>query len=405
LPCFVPVTTNNRLTFVRWLSGFAAFVTVVAVTAAEPYLPENDNEVLESLPRAFLSGQSKLAPLRQQLLDYPQNADLASRLATSYMNIGNLEGDPRFYGYAQAAIHPWWKATQAPSSILRIRAKLKEKDHQYDASLADLELLVAQQLRDVQAWVEIANIYRVQGKYAKARQACDALSEFADSARSRLCRVPLWAVTGQAEEAYASVTHLLPTARKRWPGAVQWIVTMQAKIAWALGEDKQAEQHFREGLANNPADKYLMRAFADFLLDGGREKEVLSLLHDHTNDNGILLRAAIAARRDGSETMAADWQTQLEARFEEIELRGNQPHGRFKARYALELKNDPRRALELALGNWNKQKEARDTRNVLEAAIASGDRAAAQPVLNFLAEHDTEDVVLRRLARQLERNE
>ena len=223
----------------------------------------------------------------------------------------------------------------------------------------------------------------MQGKYAEAKQACDTLSEFAGSTRTLMCRVPILAVTGHAEEAYASITELLPTAKQRWPSAVQWVLTMQASLATALGHDQLAEQHFQEGLANHPGDKYLLRTYADFLLDRDREEETLSLLHEHTADNGILLRAAIAARRAGHEKQAKEWQKHLENRFEEIRLRGNQPHGRFESRYALELKDDPQLALQIALTNWQKQKEIRDTRNALEAAVAAQDPAKAEPILAF----------------------
>ena len=168
--------------------------------------------------------------------------------------------------------------------------------------------------------------------------------------------------------------------------------------------DERAEQHFRDGMSNNPSDFYLMRTYADFLLDRGREEQVLQLLRENTKDNGILLRAAIAARRSGKAEQADQWLTQLESRFEEIRLRGSKPHGRFEARYALELKDDPQRALTIALANWQQQKETRDTRNVLEAAIAAKNHVAAQPVLEFLAANGTEDVVLQRLALRLERN-
>jgi hypothetical protein len=85
-------------------------------------------------------------------------------------------------------------------------------------------------------------------------------------------------------------------------------------------------------------------------------------------------------------------------------LRGDQPHGRFEARFELVLRNDPRRALALAQANWQQQKQAGDARNLLEAAIAANDPAAAQPVLQFLKENRTQDVTLERLARQLEHN-
>ena len=111
-----------------------------------------------------------------------------------------------------------------------------------------------------------------------------------------MSRVPIQAVTGEAEEAYASLSDVLPMVRENYPSAVQWIVTMQAEIARALGHDEQAERHYAEGLANDPADFYLLRSYGDYLLDHGREEEVLSLLREHVSDTGILLLAAIAAR-------------------------------------------------------------------------------------------------------------
>jgi hypothetical protein len=219
-----------------------------------------------------------------------------------------------------------------------------------------------------------------------------------------MCSVPLMAATGHAEEAYASLTKILPIVREQWPAAMQWTLTRQAEISRSLGRDAQAELHYREALANNPGDKYLLRSYADFLLDGGRQNEVLSLLRPYTGDTGILLCLAIAASRSGQKALAADWQARLESRFEETRLRGDQPHGRFEAHYELALGNDPQRALSLAQANWQLQKEPHDTRIMLEAAIAAKDPAAAEPALRFLKESGTQHVVLERLTQQLESN-
>jgi tetratricopeptide (TPR) repeat protein len=285
-----------------------------------------------------------------------------------------------------------------------LRAKLKERDHRYDAALADLQLLLQRQPHDIQAWIERANIYWVQGKYTEARQACDQLTKFADPIETIICSVPIQAVTGQAEEAYASLTKIRPTVRRRWPAALQWIVTMQAEIAQALGRTDRAEGHYRDGLAADPQDFYLLRAYGDFLLDRGRNKEVLSLLRDHTVDTGILLIAAIAARRSGQNELTKKWTAQLKGRFEETRLRGDLPHGKFEARYELELMEDPQRALAIATSNWQLQKAPRDTRNVLEAALAAQKPEAAAAALRFLKENGTQDVMLRKLSEQLERN-
>jgi tetratricopeptide (TPR) repeat protein len=386
------------------LTIIAALATVGAATAAESYTPADDSEVLETLPRELLSGRDELASLRRQLAEDPNNAELAASVASRYLQLGKQEGDPRFNGYAQAALRPWWTAANLPLAILKLRAKLKERDHKYDEAVADLELLLGREPQHVQAWIELANIYRVQGKYREAQQACDELSQIADGAATILCSAPLLAATGQADKAYASLTEILPAVRDQWPAAVQWVLTMQAEISRALGHNERAELHYREGLANNPHDKYLLRSYADFLLDDGRNDAVLSLLRPHAGDTGILLCLAIAAHRSGQAELASNWQAQLESRFEETRLRGDQPHGRFEARYALELGTDPQRALKLAQANWQQQKEPHDTRVLLEAAIAAQDSAAAQPVLEFLKASGMQDIVLQRLAKQMERN-
>lgn len=366
-------------------------------------MPAGDSEVLESLPRSLLSGRDELRDLRQQLAANPKHAELAGQIAQRYLQMGSAEGDPRFYGYARAAIGPWWTADNPPPTILKLRAKLKEKDHLYEAALSDLRQLAEAQPRDAQTLLELANIYRVQGRYAEAQQVCDHLREFAGAVPIVLCQAPLQAVTGQAEEAYASLVEAKLTAKEKWPSMVPWILTMQAQIARALGRDEQAKEHYLEGLADNPNDYYKIRAYADLLLDAGRNQEALALVRDHVNDNGLLLAAAIAARRCGKQELASEWQAQLGNRFEEVRLRGSEPHGRFEARYWLELMDDPERALSVALANWNKQKETRDTRNVLEAAAASREADAAQPVIEFLNKHGTENVVFDNLISQLER--
>ena len=384
------------------LSGAVVLALSASVALADPYLPADDSVVLVTMPRTLLASRDEMATLRRQLAADPRNLELVTTVAGRYLELGKLEGDPRFLGYAQAAIQPWWDAASAPAAVLKLRAKLKEKDHRYDAALADLKLLLDQEPRDTQAWIELSNICRVQGNYAAARQAGDTLSEFAGTVPTMICQAPIMAVTGQAEDAYTLLTNALPRASKEYPSVVQWILTMQADTARALGRDEQAEAHYLEGLSNEPNDSYLLRAYADFLLDRNREGEVLPLVEEQLRDNGILLRAAIAAHRTGDTAKAATWTAQLESRFEELRLRGNEPHGRFEARYWLELKDDPESALTVALANWQKQKEARDTRNVLEAAVAANDPSQVQQVLQFLNDWGTEDVELERLAQKLE---
>jgi tetratricopeptide (TPR) repeat protein len=370
--------------------------------AAEPYIPRDD-EVLEILPTALFASRDEATALRERLAGNAANPETVVSVATRYMQLGNQSGDPRFYGYARGALEPWWQADEAPTEVLRLRAKLKEKNHDYDLALADLRQLLASEPRDIQAWIETSNILRVQGKYRQASAACDKLREFAGPFATALAHIPIMAVTGQAEEAYLELDRQLPHARKEYPSTVQWFLTMQAEVALALARFDQAETHLREALTMAPEDKYLLRAYGEFLLDRQRDAEALSLVEGYANDDGLLLCAAIAARRLGRETQARELQSQLAARFDEVRQRGDQPLGRFEARFELEINENPARALELALDNWRLQKETHDTQIVLQAAVAAGAAERVEPVLKFLADNRTQHAALEVLVEQLSR--
>lgn len=350
----------------------------------------------------LLSDRSELVGLRTSLADKPTDPHLAAMVASRYLQIGKQDGDPRFYGYARSALAPWWDHPAPPAEILQLRAKLKERDHQFDAAVHDLRQLLRTKPRDVQAWLELTNLLRVQGRYDQAREAVAMLDEFAPVVPRVLASAPIQAACGDAADAYRALGQALPIAEQNLPDTVVWIVTTQAEIARALGRNEQAARHFQQGLTREPHNDYLLRAYADFLIDNGRAEQALELLRERLADTGVLLRAAISARRSGDLPQAQQWQRQLETRFEEIRLRGSLPHGRFEARCALELQDDPQRAVEIAAANWDRQKEYRDTRILLEAALAANDRGPAREALKFLRTNGAEDVVLLGLVAKLE---
>ena len=386
---------------VTFLVGWLAAGMLAVAAAAEPYRPADDDEVVETLPQVLAHAGPELASMRRELADDPQNVDLAVRLAGHYLQIGKRESDPRFFGYARAALRPWWGRPDPPAEVLRLRAKLQERDHLYKDAIADQRKLLERDPEDVQALIEVANLYWVQGEYDEARAACGRLEAFAGPIPVLLCRTQIQATTGEAEEAYAALDVMRPTVERDNPAVLQYIYTSQAVIAEALGWDDKAERHFREGLVNDPGDQYLIRAYADYLLDRQRYREVISLTLEHLVDTGLLLRAAIAAKRGGEPKLAAQWAAQLQSRFDEVRLRDGQPHGRYEARFMLEVMGRPAEALRIAMANWEQQKQARDSRNALEAAVAAGDAAAVAPVVGFLRKHHTQDVQLERLIAEL----
>ena len=148
-------------------------------------------------------------------------------------------------------------------------------------------------------------------------------------------------------------------------------------------------------------DQFLLAAYADFLLDRGRPGEVAALLKDWTRSDALLLRLALAEKALNAPGLSEHIQA-LQARFDAAALRGGALHQQEEARFHLYLLGQPSRALALARANWALQREPRDARILLEAALAANDPAAALPALDWLSRSNYEDPHLRRLAARLE---
>ncbi|PVX36624.1 hypothetical protein [Janthinobacterium sp. 78] len=369
---------------------------------AAPYTPKDGSAVIEQLPRRADATQSELRGLRQQLNATPQDLALAASLAQRYIALARSETDPRYLGYAQAALAPWWRQTAPPLPVRLLRATILQSTHQFGFALQDLDAIIAQQPQNAQAWLTRATVLTVQGDYKQATAACARLSALTTQLVTVTCLANIASVTGRA----ASSERLLDLPLRRSAGTApeldSWALTLLAEMATRRGEFGLAEARYQQALAQQPRDSYLLGAYADFLLDQQRPQDVVKLLKDQQRIDALLLRYALALQAlPGRQAAFLAAKAELAARFHAAMQRGDTVHQREQARFALFLQQDAPAALRLAQQNWAIQKEVPDMRIVLEAALAARNDGAAQPVLAWIAANGVEDVVLQRLVRQL----
>jgi hypothetical protein len=380
---------------------FVAALLLGPVAQAAPFTPSADQQVLERLPaRAADPRQRELRELRDRWRAQPSDADAAVRLARRYFEESAAEGDPRYVGYAQAALAPWWDKPQPPPEVRVMRAILRQFGHEFEAALADLAAVVQQDPDDGEAWAWQLAIHLVQARYDPARTACVKLAELAEPLIAAGCHAQIDALTGRAAAAAEALRTALRSDTDASPEQRLWSLTRLAEIEERRGRHAEAEAAFREALALGLPDVYLLSAYSDFLLDRGRAAEVLALLKDRERSDLLLLRLAIAGKAV-SAPQAAAWADALAARFDAARLRGDALHQKEEARFALAVQGQAARALTLARANYALQREPADARVLLEAAVAARDPAAAEPALRWLADTGAESVVLRELAARL----
>src|SRR5471032_108546 len=383
------------------LSVFMLCICLAGSVQAAPYTPKDGSAVIEHLPRRADATQIELRALRARLNATPQDIALATSLAQRYIGLARSETDPRYLGYAQAALAPWWRQT-APPAVRLLRATILQSTHQFGAALQDLDAVIAQEPANGQAWLTRATVLTVQGNYSKATADCARLSAFTAQLVTVTCIANVAGVTGRA----AKSEQLLDLTLRRSTGAApemeSWALTLLAEMAARRGETALAESRYRQALAQHPRDSYLLGAYSDFLLDQQRPQEVIKLLKDQQRIDALLLRYALALQATPGQAAALATATdELTARFNAAMQRGDTVHQREQARFTLLLQHDARGAVQLAQKNWAIQKEVPDMRILLEAALAARDYPAAAPVLEWINVHQVEDVALQALVKKL----
>lgn len=380
-----------------------AIIAALPSAIAAPFVPASDDQVLATVPaRASDPRAREVATLRRAWRASPQDLPGAVALAQRYFDETAAVGDPRYIGYAQQTLQPWWNQPDPPPAVRVLRAKILQFDHRFAPALADLDAALQADPDNADAWAWRTAIHLVQADYGQARKGCERLVALASPLIGRACSAQVDAVTGKAAPAAAALRDALRQPQAA-PEERLWSLTRLAEIEERRGEHAAAEAAFREALGLGIPDVYLQAAYADFLLDRGRAGEVLALLKDGpaaSRADVLLLRLALAAHavRDAG---AARWADQLAARFDAARQRGDTSHRKEESRFVLALRGDVRQALMLAQQNWAEQREPADARILLEAALAARSSAAAQPVLAWMQRSGIESVALHGLARQI----
>jgi len=378
-----------------------ALALLAGMAQAAPYVPKDDATVLERLPvRPGDPIARELRQLRAALVADPRRLDTALKLAERYFELAGAEGDPRYVGYAQAALGPWWDLSDPPLEARVMRAIVKQYSHDFSGAMRDLEAATRENPKNALAWSWRAAIHMVQADYGAARADCEALKGIESELDAIGCMAYVDGTTGKAAAAHRALSDALARNRGVSPEVKVWVLTRLAEMSLRRGDTRQAEDHFRAALALGVRDQFLLGAWSDFLLDQGRAAEVIPLLKDWVRSDILLLRLALAGKavnaREAKEHIRA-----LKERFDAAALRGDKLHQQEEARFNLFLLGEKEKALALAQENWKLQREPRDARVLLEAALAMKDPAAAQGVLEWLERSGHEDPGLRRTAQKL----
>ena len=388
----------------RAIAALLLSATAAAASAAnqsDPYIPANDSVILEHLPSTSDPRVRQFDALRKQVEASPGNPKLAVALSRAYLDYGRDTGDARYLGRAQAVIAPWTAKRPASDDAMLVLATILQSRHQFAESRQILQAVLRHDSDNTQAWLTLASVALVQGDMDEARRDCAHLLGSSDGLITAGCIGSWSVVNGNAQSTLRVVDALLRQEPDASPALQSWAHGLMADAAKTLGQTDRADAEFRQALQFAPGDNFLLADYADFLLDRGRARDALELTRGYEQSDTSFLRKVLAESALGLPAAAADIK-QMASRFRDLEQRGDSRlYGREEARFVLKLQHDSARALKLAQDDWTIQHAPEDMRIYLQAALAAGQPAAAQPALDFLKRTRFEDPIVRALAARI----
>ena len=385
---------------------FALFAT--PWVAAAPFTPKSDAEVVERLPgRASDPSIRRVESLRKQLAARPDDAGLRIEIARRYFDMAMAQGDPRYVGYASAALAPLEKSASDNPGYPMALGLIQQFSHNFDGALTNLSKAALLNPQSPEPLLWRAAIFMVQARYAEAAEECKRVIPLVATTQPLLgtgCIAYVQATTGQLGPAFQTlstdVDAQAAALAKTAPELLLWQNTRLAEMANRLARFDKAEAYYKSALQLGITDQFLLGAYADFLLARQRPAEVITLLADWERSDILLLRLALAGKA-ASDKRAVGWASQLRDRFQAASLRGDRLHEQEAARFELDIENNPAKALTLAAVNYAVQKEPRDAEILLRAALGARQPAAAQPALAWMASSGYQDPAMQALVTQL----
>ncbi len=351
------------------LFASALLLSQASSGAVSELVPQRDDEVVEVLP-----APTRTRPPRALVAAPTPDLPALLRQLRSEIGLARQTGDTRYWGRAQALLARWWDKPDAPVEVAVLQATVQQGRHEFAAARRVLEAALARAPGHAQGWLNLASLERLQGAYAAALRACDAVARAGAALYAQACQLETVSLQGQGSAAEDGLRELAQGSQDDAQRA--WLMSLLAESLERSGRSAAALTAYRHSLALD-SDLYTAIALADLLLRSNSPAEALQVLTGRPDTDAVLLRRAAAWR-----TLAdARWMATrdiLHERAQELRRRGDDPglHGRELALLALWLDDDAPGALALAQRNLELQREPIDWWVALQSARQVGDGGA-----------------------------
>ena len=332
------------------------------LTWAQPFTPK--------------SGDYIVAKWQVTATDKKSSASLA--YVEWLINQGQYVGKSAYnFGRAKALLASHLAKPRVESQAWYLSARILQHQHQFKSALKALDTVLATSPEMLSARLLKANIHLAMSEYPMARHTCLMLLGQADMLTVAACTLEVESYQGKLVQSYHQLAQLLTRYPLPEDEAGVWILQLLADMAYRQGDFESALNWLNKYQQENKPLSFIVQ-WADIHLSLSQAEPVMTELTAIVNtaafkDDALLLRLALAEKQL---TGKQYWAQQMAERVNLREQRQDIFHAAELARYYLEIKPDPVKALYWADINWQSAKLAADKHLLQQANLMQANTAA-----------------------------
>lgn len=274
-------------------------------------------------------------------------------------------GDLRALGRARAALN---SMTESGHEQALLQATIDQRLHQFGDAKKRLQRILRDDPKHRQAQFTLYSIALVQGDYALATTLCEAIKRHGLRSVATSCHFNLMGLQGNPEAAFEGLNAAIEKFPPQTDAGYAWALGTLAELAAAIDHPDTAK-YYRSVLATSPDDHYSASEYADWLLRHGKAAQAYTVLAGRPDTDRLILLRAIALK-NLNDARSDQLIRELANRFERSERRQEDIHRHERARFLLDIRQQPQAALALAERNIATQQERADWRLLRRAQTA-----------------------------------
>mgnify|MGYP000375850608 CR=1 FL=1 len=359
-------------------------------TAALPYTPTSLDQILVRLPDSIVA--LRLATpikLSEDLIEAGEKKRVSTQLteqlkkAQEFINLAQQDNEPSWYGYAHAALAPWWDNSINLPKLALLKAIILQQRHEFPEALLELDKVLLLQPRNVQARLIRAQVNMILAQYGLAIKDCQQILWLENPVMGINCLAQVQGLTGKGQQAMKRLNASLNSKFELSETQLLELHISLATIAHRYDDSALALFHYQKAYAIRPNNNYLLEQYSDFLIENRQAGLLLDLFVNNKSSLDLKIKRVQFLKQSGV-TVPSNLMLELTEYFSDAKIRKNLfPHKEY-AKWLLLTSHEYERALNSALENWAMQKAPGDALLVLQAAVLSQQLQRAQPVILWL---------------------